>query len=123
MASPEVFINYRTADAGFGAAACYELLSARFGSDRVFRDCVSLQPGDVYPDAIMNALERAHLLIVLIGPDWLTSDRSGHRCLDQESDWVRAEIRRSLERNIPIIPVMLDGASLPPAGDLPDDIG
>lgn len=123
VTSPEVFINYRTTDARFGAAACYELLTAYFGSGRVFRDCVSMAPGEVYPTAVAEALDRAIVLIVLIGPAWLASDESGCRLVDREEDWVRREIRRSLQREIQIIPVTLDGTSPPTAHELPDDIG
>jgi len=41
----DVFVNYRTADTGYGAAACYESLARAVGPGRVFRDCVSMRPG------------------------------------------------------------------------------
>ena len=53
----DVFVSYRTVDAGYGAAGCYEFFAARFGPDRVFRDCTSVLPGEVYPEAIEKALE------------------------------------------------------------------
>lgn len=118
----EVFVNYRTLDARYGAAAVHELLSARFGTDRVFRDCVSMLPGADYPDAIRLALEQARLLVVLVGPEWFATGDDGARLVDDERDWVRREIRRAFERGIPVVPVLLDGVAPPAAADLPDDI-
>jgi tetratricopeptide (TPR) repeat protein len=117
----EVFCNYRTLDARYGAAASYELLGARFGHTRVFRDCVSMLPGELYPDAIRSALEQTRVLLVLVGPRWF-AEVDGVRLVDNERDWVRREIRRAFERGIPVVPVLLDGVAPPGADDLPEDI-
>ncbi len=120
----DIFINYRTADAAFGAAATYELLAERFGRDRIFLDNQSLAPGADYPHMLRAALESARVLLVLIGPNWLVADPTGtHRLLlDRADDWVRHEIRRALQREIPVIPVLLDGTALPPADRIPADV-
>ncbi|MEH0555533.1 toll/interleukin-1 receptor domain-containing protein [Streptomyces sp. B21-101] len=119
----DVFVNYRTADAGYGAAACYELLAHAFGPERVFRDCVSMRPGEFYPEAIRQAMEETRTLLVLIGPDWFAEDPdSDRRLVDREDDWVRREIRRALERDIPVVQVVFDGASLVEESELPPDI-
>ncbi len=120
----ELFVNYRKIDTRMSAAFVYDFLIGRFGAGHVFIDHISMQPGDLYPPALRSALERAEALIVLIGPDWLAEDpaRPGRRLVDREDDWVRNEIRRALERGIEIIPVLVDGASLPSFGTLPADI-
>jgi len=115
-------VSYRTADAGYGAAGCYEFFAARFGPDRVFRDCTSVLPGEVYREAIEKALEETRVLVALIGPDWLAAGAAGRRLVDLPEDWVRREIGRALERGILVVPVLLNeaGALVPSA--LPDDI-
>ncbi|MFD4636496.1 NB-ARC domain-containing protein [Lentzea sp. NPDC058436] len=118
----DIFINYRTADAAHGAAACYELLAAQFGADRVFRDCISMTPGQDYPSAINTALEQVQVLVAIIGPRWLATDASGNQLIDNPRDWVRREIARALDREILVIPLLLDEASLPSADDLPPDV-
>lgn len=121
----DIFVSYRADDARYGAAGCYELLSARFGSSRVFRDCVSLDPGQRYPEAIRQALEEMQVLVALIGPGWLARDpeaAAGTRLVDREHDWVRSEIRRAVARGVPVIPVLLDGTALPAWAELPADI-
>ncbi|MGK3201421.1 ATP-binding protein [Amycolatopsis sp. MEPSY49] len=119
----DVFINYRTADTAFGAAATYEFLAERLGKDRVFLDNQSLAPGADYPSSLRTALESAQLLLVLIGPAWLTAGPAASEPpIARERDWVRYEIRRSLARGIPIVPVLLDGTALPDAAMLPTDV-
>ncbi|MGH3938623.1 MAG: tetratricopeptide repeat protein [Pseudonocardiaceae bacterium] len=120
----EIFVNYRTVDARFGAAAAHHFLVGRFGAARVFLDHVSMTPGAVYPAELRAGLEQASVLVVLIGPDWLARepDSETRRLVDREGDWVRREIRRALERDIAIIPVLLDGTRLPTPGSLPADI-
>jgi len=119
----DVFINYRTPDMAFGAAATYELLAERFGKERVFLDNQSMAPGDDYPQALRAALETVRVLLVLIGPNWFVADAgTGRPLIEHDADWVRREIRRALERAVPIVPVLLDGARLPDPARLPADI-
>lgn len=120
----DVFINYRRADMAFGAAATYEMLAERFGRDRVFLDNQSLRPGAAYPRLLRSALESMRVLLVLIGPGWLGEDPAGSGCLliERDGDWVRREIRRALERAVPIVPVLLDGTMLPDPEKLPADV-
>jgi hypothetical protein len=123
-----VFINYRSADNPLGAAGIHDALAARFGSDRVFRDCVSLEAGDSYPDAIREALADADVLVAIVGPGWLslTDPKTGQRLIDRESDWVRRELAWAHERNIRVVPVLLEDtpahAVQPAADELPPDI-
>jgi len=117
-----IFINYRTLDAPFGAGAVFELLSGIFGETHVFRDCVSVAPGQPYPAAILGALDDADVLLAVIGPDWLLTDASGARAIDRDHDWVRREIARAFARGIPVVPVLLADARLPDRAELPADI-
>jgi hypothetical protein len=118
-----VFINYRVLDERFGVAAVYEILVQRFGVDSVFRDCVSLQPGEHYPSAILEAVSHSDVLLAVIGPGWLTlADEFGFRLIDRHDDWVRREIATAFEYGIPVIPVLLEGALQSTVVELPHDI-
>lgn len=121
---PEVMVSYRTVDARFGAAATFELLAAHLGRDRLFLDNQSIPPGAEYVSELTRALESISVLLVLIGPAWLAEDPGtpGRLLLDRENDWVRREVRRALEREVHVIPVLLDGTSLPDPARLPHDI-
>lgn len=119
----DVFVNYRTVDERFGAAYAHDALARRFGRDRIFLDHVSIAPGERYASRLRDALEQAQVLVVLVGPEWLADEPgTGVRLIDREDDWVRKEIRRALEREIKIIPVLLDGTAMPGAHALPSDI-
>jgi hypothetical protein len=62
-------------------------------------------------------------LIAVIGRRWLSSSEAeGSRRLDNPDDFVRLEIATALKRKIRVIPVLVDGASMPRASDLPDDL-
>ena len=63
------------------------------------------------------------MLIAVIGKGWLIScDQEGQRRLDNPEDFVRIEIATALKRDIRVIPVLVDGASMPRSRDLPDDL-
>jgi Tn3 transposase DDE domain len=47
---------------------------------------------------------------------------AGNRRLDSPKDFVRIEIATALQRDIPVIPILLDGASIPKADQQPEDL-
>ena len=83
----------------------------------MFKDVESLLPGDDFVDVVRAMLQRAFAMVVVIGPAWL----SGQRINDLE-DLHREEIRTALERDIHVVPVLVNGASMPRKENLPDDI-
>ena len=56
---------------------------------------------------------------MLIGKHWLNIPGESSRRIDNPDDWVRLEIATLLERKIPIIPVLVGGAAMPKATELP----
>ncbi|MCP3785307.1 toll/interleukin-1 receptor domain-containing protein [Micromonospora sp. A3M-1-15] len=118
-----VFINYRTGDGHQLAAALNRELRRKFGDDRVFLDSTSLPPGRPFPPELERRLIESNVLLVLIGPNWLTvRNEAGERRIDEPTDYVAYEIRRSLERQILVLPVLLDDTPRPDARQLPSDI-
>ena len=61
------------------------------------------------------------MLIAVIGRGWAT-DESGHRRIDEPDDWLRLEVGAGLRRKIRVIPVLVGGAKMPQAEELPDDL-
>ncbi len=62
-------------------------------------------------------------LVAVIGSEWLgAADGSGRRRLENPEDLVRLEIATALARDILVIPVLVQGAQMPLATDLPDDL-
>lgn len=106
-----VFVNYRAKDNPFAAAGIASMLADRFGQDRVFRDSVSMAAGDQYPAGLREGLERADVLVAVIGSRWHElADDQGRLLIQRDEDWVRWEIARAIERGIHILPVLLMGA-------------
>jgi hypothetical protein len=63
------------------------------------------------------------VLLAVIGPNWSAArDEDGKRRLDDPKDFVRIEIAAALQRNIPVIPILLDGARIPKVNELPNDL-
>lgn len=98
-------------------------LRAEFGNDEVFRDITSIPPGQTFAEFIGARLEGCVVMLVLIGTQWLRiTDDAGKRRLEDPEDWVRKEIVAALQRDILVVPVLLCGAVLPAATDLPEDL-
>jgi hypothetical protein len=115
---PLVFLCYRGIDRSYAPMLIDRELTRRFGREHVFEAGRSNTPGTDIPDAILDSVARCSLLIPLIDPAWV-EDRE---LLFREKDWVRREIAHALRHRRRILPVLLDGAEVPRAGDLPDDI-
>lgn len=86
-------------------------------------DVDSLRPGVDYGHEIDSHVEGCAVMVALIGPRWLSAPTpDGARRLDDPEDWVRCEIGAALARDVRVIPVLVDGASMPAAGDLPEPL-
>lgn len=118
-----VFISYRSRDGAFVAGLLYRRLVAEFGADEVFYAARVIPAGGFFDDALLAALRECEVLLAVIGPHWLTAaDDEGNRMLDRPGDWVRREIAEALARGIRVIPLLVDDARPPTAGQLPADI-
>ncbi|APE37571.1 hypothetical protein BOX37_30660 [Nocardia mangyaensis] len=98
-------------------------MARHFGRVHVFRDQDSLALGALYARRIRAALDESDVVVSVIGRHWLDArDKRGVRCIDNERDWVRMELRIAFDRGIPVVPVLLDDTLLPVPDSLPDDI-
>lgn len=119
-----IFISYRREDAAYPAGWLFDLLAAGFGADRVFKDVDSIQPGDDFVEEITVAVGSCAVLLAVIGKGWLGAvGDDGCRRLDDPADLVRLEIETALSRDVRVIPVLVDGAIMPVAGQLPASLG
>src|SRR5215211_2979669 len=121
--SERVFISYRRDESAGYAGRIADSFEEYFGEDKVFRDIDSLEPGLDFSEAIERALESSEVLLAVIGKHWLTAtDAAGQRRLENPHDFVRVEIATALKRNIRVIPVLVQGASMPSADEVPEDL-
>lgn len=117
-----IFISYRRDDqAGFAGRLADALVSV-FGADNVFRDIEDIHPGEDFVLALERQLAAVDVMLVVIGPAWLTASREGLRRLDEADDFVRREIEAGLKSGKAVLPVLVGGATMPAEKDLPPAI-
>ena len=115
-----VFISYRREDSADITGRIYDRLVQHFGRDVIFKDVDSIPLGVDFRQHLAKALGDCGLLLAVIGRGWLTATTdSGKRRLDESHDHLRLEIEAALQRSIPVIPVLVQGASIPTEEDLP----
>lgn len=115
-----VFISYRRSDTEGEAGRLAETLQQRLGRRFVFRDVVSISPGDQFDAALEAQLTAARVVLVLIGTTWL--DELKRRLVAEGTDYLHLEAATALKGGKRVIPVLLKGATLPPETDLPEDL-
>jgi hypothetical protein len=118
-----IFISYRRDDSRGYAGRLQGDLSRRYSEEHVFRD-IEIPPGADFGEYITSLVDKCNVVLAIIGPGWLDArDREGERRLDDPQDWVRLEIERALARDgVEVIPVLVDGARLPPREELPESM-
>jgi alkylated DNA nucleotide flippase Atl1 len=122
-ASGGIFLSYRREDTRHVVGRISDRLADHFGEERVFVDVDTIEPGQDFAEAIAAAVGSCHVLLALIGDRWLDStDRTGRRKLDDANDLVRLEIQAALDRNVRVIPVLVDGVAMPTAEELPPSL-
>ena len=90
----------------------------------MFRDVDTLRPGQDFVQAIEARLTDCRVMLAVIGREWAGArDMTGSRRLDEPYDFVRLEIAAALARpNVLVVPVLVEGASMPAASELPENI-
>jgi hypothetical protein len=118
-----IFINYRREDSISTAGRLYDRLSQTFGRKNIFMDVDHIPAGVDFVAHLNSQVAACNIILVVIGPRWLEAkDENGGRRLDNPDDFVVIEIATALARNIRVIPVLVDGAHMPKAGELPGSL-
>jgi TIR domain-containing protein len=118
-----IFISYRRDDSEGEAGRLSDDLAQTFQEGAVFMDVNAIQPGRDFRKAIDECIHECSVLLAIVGREWLESkNASGQRRLDDDSDFVRLEIASALQRDIPVVPVLVRGARMPRAEQLPADL-
>ena len=117
-----VFISYRRSDEPFAATLLYYKLVEAFGEESVFKDVDSFEPGDDFPARLAQFVEESDVLLAIIGPRWTAAEDELGRRIDNPNDWVRIEIASALAQQKRVVPVLVNGAAMPLAEELPDNL-
>lgn len=120
---PRVFVSYRRDDAAGDAGRLTDYLQRRFGAGQVFLDIDTIEPGADFVKVLQQSLQQTAVMLVVIGPRWTSLQAAdGSRRLDDPADFVRVEVEAALKRDIPVVPVLVQGATLPRREDLPESL-
>jgi hypothetical protein len=118
---PKIFISYRRGDSQAIAGRIRDRLANKYGEGSVFMDVDSISDGSIFFDEIKGALQGGGILLAIIGPDWQGPAGAASR-IATDADPVRIEIETALQRGIHVIPVLVNGAGMPKAADLPPSL-
>jgi hypothetical protein len=117
-----IFISYRREENKYQARMIFNALQKT--NTHAFYDFDSIPLGKDFKKIIMDQVQKCDVLLALVGRSWATclDPKTGLRRLDNADDFVRVEIGTALDRGIPVVPVLLDDASLPETDQLPNDL-
>jgi hypothetical protein len=117
-----IFISYRRGeDAGYAGWLC-DILERKLPNHELFLDIHRIDYGSDFRQEIGEWVESCDAFVAIIGRGWAEkADLIGARRLDDGEDLVRIEIETALRRKppIPVIPVVLPGATLPLVDKMP----
>lgn len=118
----DIFVSYRRGDSAGHTGRLVDHLERHFGRSAVFQDVQSIEAGRRWDQVISEGVGRCRVLVAVIGREWLAAGGDGQRRIDHPQDYLRQEIASALERGVPVVPVLVEGASMPGADQLPDDL-
>lgn len=118
----KIFISYRRSDSEAITGRIGDRLVAEFGSESVFKDVDSLLPGIDFDRQLSEAVGKCDICLVVIGPGWAELDKNGEPRVFHDNDYVQIEIREALNREIPVIPLLVQGASIPTCEQMPAEL-
>lgn len=124
MSGARLFVSYRRDDSRHLAGRLADHLGWEPDVEHVFFDTSTIPPGAPFPKAIDDALARATHTLVVIGPKWNGGTLPGgdRPRLWDDGDFVRREVAAALAGPGEVIPVLVDGAPMPAAADLPPSL-
>ncbi len=124
-----IFLSYRREGNAIHAGRLHDFLvrgvadDPGFADDQIFMDIDTIAPGDDFREVIAEAVAKCDVLLAVIGREWTTvKDERGRRRLINAADFVRLEVEAALKREIPVVPVLVDDATMPKKSELPKSI-
>lgn len=115
---PSITISYRREDAAADAGRIYDRLVRHYGKASVFMDVTAIPYAMNYRTSIDDALRDTDVVIAIVGPRWRGGDGTQSRIM-QANDPVRIEIETAMAMGKIVLPVLVNGATMPEPADLP----
>ena len=116
----KIVLSYRRDDSGTVTNWLTEKLVERYGREAIFRDIDSIQPTENFRKRIGRALRDCDFVVAIVGPGWVgRCGDDGKARIHADNDWVRVEVETALQLDIPLLPVLVEGAEMPQPDALP----
>jgi hypothetical protein len=119
---PKLLISYRRSDSDAMAGRIRDNLAAYYGNESVFIDVDNIPFGKDFREHIREAFGDHDLMVAVVGQKWLGPRKGGRTRIHEETDPVRVEIELALQSDMPIVPVLVNGARMPKPADLPKSL-
>ncbi len=119
-----IFISYRREDSADVTGRIHDSLSQHFGKEKIFADVDSIPLGEDFKKYIDQEVGKCKILLAVIGKDWIKprNQKDGESRLKNPKDFVRIEIESALNRDIPVIPLLVHGVKMPSEIELPSGL-
>jgi photosystem II stability/assembly factor-like uncharacterized protein len=118
----KVFISYRRTDSAAATGRIYDRLVATLGREAIFKDVDNIAPGVNFATHVEETLRQCAVLLVIIGPHWLDAGASAGSkggLLENPQDWVRLEVETAVKLGLTLMPILVEGGTVPKAEELP----
>jgi hypothetical protein len=116
---PKIFICYRRDDSKWPAQLIYDKVANHFGTESVVWDIDTIPLGADFREYISQEVSKCDIMLAVIGDRWL--DILNQR-LDQPNVFVLIELQAALEREIPVVPILVGRRSVPSEKELPPEL-
>lgn len=123
LAKNTIFLSYRRTDLSQDEVnVIHEGLENKFGNESVFLDTSDIDAGAKWKKVLNDTGENAKILLLLIGKNWLEKDKNGIPRINNPEDWVRKEIEYAIQKNLTVIPTLINGVEMPLREEMPESI-
>jgi hypothetical protein len=109
-----IFVSYRRDDSKTATGRLCDDLREEFGKNSVFQDIHSVDLGSDFEEQINAAIASSDFVLVVIGSRWVSELQ-----VPRDRDHVRFEVESALGAGARVIPVLVEGAAMPAAAELP----
>jgi len=119
-----IFISYRREHTAVIVGRLHDRLADHFGALQIVRDIEAVDGGDDFDRRIDDVVGSSAAFLAIISGRWLL-DRNpvGKRPIGVPRDWVEREVEVALRRpDVLVIPVLIEGATMPGEQELPYSI-
>ena len=120
-ATKSVFICYRRRDSQYITGRICDRLKENFSKEAIFMDVDSIPLGVNFRHHLNQQIKSCKVALAVIGEQWLSiaDEATGRPRLKNRQDHVRIEIETTLRLQVPLIPILVQGASMPQKSELP----